>query len=378
MIGVEQVEGRRGVARFIDAAWAVHGPAGSTNWIPPLRSVVRGLLDPRGNPFWAGADRGLFVARHHGRIVGRIAAIENRWHNHHHGDRVGFFGFFECIDDPAVASALLGKAEGWLRARGLGSARGPVSPSMNHECGLLVGGFEHAPVLMTPWNPPYYAALLEESGYRCAHDLLGYWIPSGDRLAVPERVARLADRTRERSGITFRTLDLALFDREARRVHELYCDAWTGNWGFVPPSLEEFVHSANELRPLIAEDFSFVAEVGDEIAGFMLIARDLNHVLRRIPDGRLWPWNVARLLTGLPRVLRGRIVLLGLKADFRKRGLFPLFAHEAARRALEIGADGAEASWVLSDNQALVAPLEAMGIEPYRSWRLYEKPLVSG
>jgi hypothetical protein len=378
MIGVEQVEGRRGTARFIDAAWAVQGETRSKTWVPPLRSVVRGLLDQRRNPFWAGAARALFIARHRGRVVGRIAAIENGWHNRHHGDRVGFFGFFECVDDPAAAGALLGEAEGWLRARGLTSTRGPVSPSMNHECGLLVGGFEHPPVLMTPWNPPYYAALLEGSGYQRAHDLLGYWIPSGDRLAVPERVARLADRTRDRSGITFRTLDLALFDREVRRVHDLYCDAWTGNWGFVPPSLEEFLHSAKKLRPLIAEDFSFVAEVEDEIVGFMLIARDLNHLLPRIRDGRLWPWNVARLVTGLPRVLRGRIVLLGLKADSRKRGLFPLFAHEAARRALHIGADGAEASWVLADNQALVAPLEAMGIEPYRSWRLYEKPLGPG
>lgn len=377
MIEIERVEGRRGTARFIDAAWSVHagGRDGrrADGWVPPLRTVVRDVLDRRGNPFWAEAERALFVARDGRRVVGRIAAIENRWHNRHHGDRVGFFGFFDCVPDPRVADALLRTAEAWLAERGLTSARGPVSPSMNHECGLLVDGFEHRGVLMTPWNPPYYAGLVEGVGYRSVQELLGYWIPARDRLAVPERVARLAERTRERSGIVFRTLDLALFDREVRKVHELYCDAWRGNWGFVPPTLDEFVHAAQELRPLIAEDFSFVAEVEGEIVGFMLIARDVNVLLRHVRDGRLWPWNVARLVAGLPGVLRGRIVLLGLKSEYRNRGLFPLFAHEAARRALEIGAEGAEASWVLAENQALVHPLLAMGIEPYRRWRLYEK-----
>jgi hypothetical protein len=375
VVSVERVEGRRGVARFVDVAWAVQADRG-TPWVPPLRAVVRDLLDRRGNPFYARADRALFIARREDRAVGRVAAIENRWHNEHHGDRTGFFGFFESENDPETAAALLGAAERWLGERGLESARGPVSPSMNHECGLLVDGFEHPPVLMTPWNPAYYAELVEKSGYAKAKDLLGYWIPAGDRLAVPERVARLAERTRKRSGITFRELDVKMLEREAREVLELYEEAWSGNWGFVPPGWEEFWHTAKDLKTVLAEDFSFVAEVDGEIVGFMMIARDANRVLSRIPSGRLWPWNLARLLTGVPKVLRGRVVLLGLKGAYRNRGLFPLFAHEAARRALDIGAEGAEASWVLEDNEALVTPLEAMGIEAYRRWRLYEKRLV--
>ena len=372
MIDVEEVEGRRGVSRFVDVAWSAQAGRG-TPWVPPLRAVVKDLLDQKGNPFYRNAARALFIAHRDGRPLGRIAAIENRWHNEHHGDRVGFFGFFECVDEPEAAEALFGAAERWLRERGLDRVRGPVSPSMNHECGLLVDGFEHPPVLMTPWNPPYYAALIERSGYTGAQDLLGYWVPAGDRLAVPERVARLAERVRQRTGVTFRELDAKVLEREARRVLALYSDAWGGNWGFVPPSWDEFWHTARDLKGVLAEGFSFVAEVDGEVVGFMMIARDVNQILRDMPSGRLWPWNILRLWRGIPNVVRGRVVLLGLKAEYRNLGLFPLFAHEAARRALAIGAEGAEASWVLADNKALVAPLEAMGLDAYKRWRIYER-----
>ncbi len=369
---IEQVDGRRGVARFIDVPYRLHEP-GRTPWVPPLRLVVRDLLDRKGNPFYRNADRALFVATRDGRPVGRVAAIENRWHNEHHRDRVGFFGFFECARDEEAARALLAAAEEWLAERHLVVVRGPTSPSMNHECGLLVGGHEHHPVLMTPWNPPYHEELLLACGYRGAKDLLGYWIPARDRLAVPERVARLAERTRARMGITFRTLDVSMLEREARHVLELYREAWGSNWGFVPPSWDEFWHTARELKTVLARDFSFVAEVEGETVGFMMIAHDVNRLLRGMPSGRLWPWRALRLWRGVQRVLSGRVVLLGLRTEYRNRGLFPLFAHEAARRALEIGADGAEASWVLEDNEAIVHPLEAMGLEPYRRWRIYER-----
>ncbi len=145
--------GRRGTARFVDAAWRVHDQPVSSGWIPPLRAVVRDGLDQRGNPFFQKAERALFIAMRNGRAVGRVAAIENRWHNDYHEDRIGFFGFFECRDDQEAANGLLERAEWWLGEKGLNSVRGPVSPSMNHECGVLVDGFEFPPVIMTPWNP---------------------------------------------------------------------------------------------------------------------------------------------------------------------------------------------------------------------------------
>lgn len=371
-LDVRVVDGRAGLSEFIDVAWRVQD-AERTPWVPPLRAMVRDALDTKGNPFYEKADRALFLARRDGRAVGRVAAIENRWHNEHHSDRVGFFGFFECVDDPEAAGALLRAAESWLAARELTASRGPISPSMNHESGLLVDGFERAPTIMTPWNPPYYGGLIESAGYAKVQDLLGFWIPAGDPQAMPERLTRLAERTRARARVTFRTLDVDILQREARKVLQLYTEAWSGNWGFVPPSWDEFWHLAKDLKGVIAPDFSFVAEIDDEIIGFMLVAHDINRILKTMPSGRLWPWNVVRLLTGVKKVLSGRVLLLGLKAEHRSRGLFPLFVFESLRRAVSIDAEGAEASWVLDDNEALVAPLQAMGMEAYKRWRIFEK-----
>ena len=181
------------------------------------------------------------------------------------------------------AAVILGR----LAERGLGPVRGPMSPSMNHECGLLVEGFDAAQVMMTPWHPPYYGRLIEHVGYVKVQDLLAFYIPAGDKLAVPDRVRRLAERTLRKTKVTFRSLDVATLEQEARKVLELYNEAWSGNWGFVPPSWEEFWHMAKDLKSVLAPDFSFVAEAEGEIVGFMLIARDLNRVLPRMPSGRL-------------------------------------------------------------------------------------------
>jgi len=368
---VRRVEGRAGVSAFVDVPFRLHRT--EPLWTPPLRIAVRDALDARRNPFYRGADRALFVAERGGRPVGRIAAIENRWHNEHHGDRVGFFGFFDAVDDADVARALLGAAERWLRERALTSARGPTSPSMNHECGLLVEGFDVPAVLMTPWNPPYQPELLERAGYAGVQDLLGFYISGAEPL--PERLERLAGRTRKSARITFRSVDVARLEDEARLIRDLYCDAWSDNWGFVPPSWDEFWHSAKDLKTVLARDYSFVAEADGEVVGFFMIAKDLNRVLRGIRSGRLWPWNVVRLLHGIPRVRNHRVILLGVRPAYRNRGLMPLFTYEAIRRGQESGEEGAEASWILDDNVSLVGPLSALGYEPYKRWRIYEKDL---
>ena len=254
---IVELNGRRGTSRFVDAAWTVHDQPVSSGWVPPLRAVVRDGLDRRGNPFYQRAERALFIAKRGGRPVGRVAAIENRWHNEHHDDRVGFFGFFECRDDQEAANALFERAEGWLGGRGLRSVRGPVSPSMNHECGVLVDGLDFPPVIMTPWNPAYYGTLIEGAGYSCARDLLGYYLPAGDEMVVPDRVRRLAERTLQKTRLVFRAWDFDTMEEEVRAAFDLYCDAWEGNWGFVPPSWEEFWHIAKDLKSVMHPDFAF-------------------------------------------------------------------------------------------------------------------------
>ncbi len=374
---ITPVTSRRDLKRFVDLPWQIYNTHAHPAWVPPLRLMVLDALDEQKNPFYLRAKRALFVAVRDARVVGRIAAIENPAHNEFHQDRVGFFGFFEAINDQAVADALFDAAAKWLRARGLDTMRGPMSPSTNHEVGLLVDGFDEHPMIMTPWNPPYYATLYEAAGMTKAKDLLAYDLPMGDReFALPPQFEEHAERARSRTNLTFRDVDLGHFARELELCWEIYNSAWGKNWGFVPMSKIEFVHMAKEMKLLIIPQFAFVAEVNGEPAGFMIVLPDFNRIFKRIASGRLLPTGLFKLLLGKSKLKSGRVILLGVKPAFRSRSIFQLFASEMFRRGRAFGATGAEASWVLEDNQLMTRPMEAMGARAHRRWRVYDKVLT--
>ncbi len=346
--------------------------------MPPLRIAVRDALDVKGNPFYRTAHRQLFLALRDGAPVGRIAAIHNRAHNEFHQDRVGFFGFFECQNDPEAASSLFSVAERWLRARGLQAMRGPMNPSTNHECGMLVRGFRWHPMIMTTWNPRYYPELVEGLGFTKAKDLLAYFFPmQGERaIALPEEYDRIAKRALRNTKVTFRDINLKEFDKEVERCWEIYNSAWEKNWGFFPMSHESFLHEAKVLKYIIVPQFAFMAEVNGDPAGFMIIVPDFHHAFKAIGNGRLLPTGLFKLLAAKPRLRSGRIMILGAKPEYRRRGIFALFASEMFRRGAAYNAVGAEASWILEDNDALNKPLESLGAKEYRRWRIYERPIA--
>jgi hypothetical protein len=371
------VKRNRELAAFIDVPWHIPELVQHPRWVPPLRMMTRDLLDTKSNPFYQRADRELFIARRNGHPVGRVAAIENRAHNEFHDDRVGFFGFFECRDDPDAAAALLEAAAQWLSSRGLIIMRGPMHPSTNHDCGVLVEGVNEHPVFLTTWNPPYYDALITGAGCTAAKDLLGYWLPYGDPgYAMPERFTALALRAQARANVTFRDLEPARFWQEVELCWEIYNSAWERNWGFVPMSRDEFLHMAKSLKPLLIPQFAFLAEVAGEPAGFMLCTPDYNRALKANRNGRLFPLGALRILRGKHRIRTGRIMALGIKPQFRTGSILPLFMHEATRRAVAYGSPGAEASWILEENQQMRQPLEHVGGRPYRRWRIYDRPLA--
>jgi hypothetical protein len=365
---------RRDMSRFIDVPWRIIDRKQYPQWVPPLRISVKDVL-VRKNPFYNNADRELFIAYRDGKPVGRIAAIENRAHNEFHGDKVGFFGFFECADDPEAANALFDAANDWLRDRGLDTMRGPMNPSTNQECGLLIEGFRFQPSFMTAWNPRYYTKLMDGAGFTKAKDLLAYFIPlSGKRpFVLPERFAAHAKRAIADGAVTFRDVDLRHFDREIDICWDIYNAAWEKNWGFVPMQREEFVHMAKDLKPLLLQQFAFIAQVHGKPAGVMINLPDYSYALAKIGNGRLFPTGIFKLLASKKKIKIGRLMVMGVKAEHRTRSVFALFGHELYRRAMEYGALGGEASWILEDNYAMTRPMEAMGAKVYRKWRIYDR-----
>jgi GNAT superfamily N-acetyltransferase len=370
------VRSRRDFRRFVDAPWRIHNPTSDKCWVPPLRVAVADALDEKRNPFYRRAARKLFVALRDGRPVGRIAAIENRAHNEFHHDRVGFFGFFECIDDVDVARGLFDAAAEWLRGRGLTAMRGPMSPSTNYECGLLVDGFDEHPVFMTTWNPPYYEKLVEAAGLLPVKDLLGHLLDADDpEFKFPQRFATHAQRARESGRVTIRSLDPKRFDEELELCWEVYNAAWERNWGFVPFAHDEFAHMGESLKPLLVPELALTVEVNGRPAGFMLLVPDFNLIAKRIRNGRLFPTGLIKLLLGKRRIRFGRIMALGVKREYRRSDVFALLVDELYRRGMAYGMTRAEASWVLEDNELMNRPMRAMGARQYRRWRIYEKTL---
>jgi hypothetical protein len=371
---IRTVTTRADLKRFVAFPYDLYDKRRYPQWVAPLRVAVFDALDREKNPFYKAADRELFLALRDGKVVGRIAAIENRAHNEFHGDRTGFFGFFESVDDQAVADLLFRVASDWLSARGLTSVQGPMNPSTNYECGLLVQGYEHQPTFMTAWNPPYYDTLLQGAGFARAKDLLSFWFPAAEPgYGLPEFVQRQAQRALESGRMEFRDLDPSRFDREVAACWEIYNDAWERNWGFVPMSRAEFEYMAKDMKRLLWPELAFMASVDGEPAGFMLAVPDYNVALAKNRSGRLFPLGLVRLLRGKKTIRTARVMALGVKKAYRTRSILALFTHEVMRRGLAMGKIGAEASWLLEDNQLIVKPMRAMGARERMRWRVYER-----
>jgi len=363
------VSGGRALRRFI--AFPYHLHRGDPLWVAPLRRDVRTALTPGRNPFFEHAAAQYFLARSAGETVGRIAAITNELHNRTHDDRVGFYGFFESVDDREVAAALFDAAAGWLRARGRDTLRGPVSPSINDECGLLVEGFDTPPVIMMPHNPRYYVALHEACGLRKAKDLIAF---QGSGEAPPERITRAMRVIEQRQRVTLRPLDMRRFPDEVELVKRLYNEAWEKNWGFVPMTPAELDHLAAQLKPIIVPDVVCFAEAAGRPVGFAVGLPDLNVALKHNPSGRLVP-GIFKVLWHARKISRLRIPLLGTVREYRGRGIDALLYHWIWTRGMARGFHWAEGGWILEDNAPMINAATQLGFTPYKTYRVYDRPL---
>jgi GNAT superfamily N-acetyltransferase len=340
-------------------------------WVPQLRRDVKALLSPAKNPFFHQAEAAYFLARAGGETVGRIAAIENRAHNTFHEDRVGFFGFFETIDQAEVAQALFTTAGGWLRERKLDTLRGPTSFSTNDEAGLLVDGFETPPVLMMPHNPRYYVKLIEEAGFVKAKDLLVYQSMHNE---LPPRLIEGAQLLQKRYRITLRAIQRSRFEEEVALIKELYNRAWERNWGFVPLTERELDYLAAQLKPIMVPDLVVFAFRDNEPIGFAVALPDLNVALKKNPSGRMFP-GILKILWAARKISRLRILLLGTVPEWRGKGVDALMYKWIWEHGNAKGFNWGEAGWILEDNSAMRNGMLRLGFEVYKTYRLYDRPL---
>jgi len=365
---VEAVEDRRGLRAFIRFAEKLY--RNDPRWVPPLRRDERVRLSVS-NPFFAHADARLFLARRGRGVVGRVAAIVDRWHLERWKDGAGFFGFFEAVEDEAVAQALFDAVCGWLRPRGLTVMRGPFNPSTNDMCGLLVDGFEHPPRIMMPYNPSYYPRLFERVGLHSIRELLTYEVDVPPLL--PEAIGRIADAARNR-GVRVRRLNPKRLAEEAERFRQVYNAAWAENWGFVPMSEGEAAWMASQLRQVLVPELALFAECEGRPVGFFLCLPDLNPALR-VLGGRITPWGLLRFLLARRHVDMVRVILLGVLPDFRRRGIEALLLQEGYEGLRRLGYWGAEVGWILEENAVTRQTTQRWNARLVKRYGLYEAPL---
>lgn len=370
MPAVEPVASRRDLREFIDLPYRLH--RADPIWVPPLRMEQKSLLDRAHHPFWKHAEGEYFLARREGRVVGRIAAIVDRRHNEFHEDRVGFWGFFECEDDVDAARPLFEAAESWLRERGRDASRGPVNPSMNETCGLLIEGFDRPPAVQMAHNPEYYARLVTWCGYAKAMDLLQLLVHR--KWVDFTRLNRIAEIVRKRVTVTIRSLELARFDEEIAIVKDLYNRCWERNWGFVPLTDEEFDHAAKQFRPIVVPSLAHVAEMDGRPVGFCLGVPDVNRILKGL-NGRLLPFGWLKILRGIRKLDACRVIILGVLPELQKSGLGALLYLNIIEEGPRGGTPEAEMGWVLETNTPMLKPLLEFGGRVIHRYRIYQKPL---
>lgn len=347
-------------------------------YVPPIVAERRDFLDRSKNPFLAHAEIELFLARKDGQVVGRIAAIDDPAFNQFHDAEVGWFGMFDSVDDPAVAGALFDAAGRWVASRGMKKLQGPANLSLNHDCGVLVEGFDSHPAMLFPYNARYYPKLLETNGFTKAKDLWTWEIATS--LAAPEKAIQAAEKVRRAEGIHVRSLDVRNLSEEIRRFKGIYDAMLERHWGFVPMTDEEFEAIALRLKPLVTfkPELVLIAEVRGEPVACSVTLPDAN-VAIKAAGGHLTNWGLpvglAKMAWAARNIDRVRVLMLGVKPAWKKKGVDQLLFLDTMRAARDLGYEGGEIGWMPEDQDWLNRSMANMGARRFKTYRIYQRPL---
>ncbi len=379
---------------FIKFPWRIY--KGDPNWVPPLLSERKAFLDPTKNPTFKHLDVAFFMVdgRYEPAVgetpppphlrrgsLGRIAALINHQHNRFHNEQVGFFGFFESVNDHQVAHLLLDTATRWVANQGMTAIRGPMSFSTNDECALLIEGFDSPPVILMPYNPPYYIDLIESFGFTKAMDLWAHMIDQSKYQSMddlPPKLQRVVQIVRKRHPeVRVRKMRKADLPNEVERFKQVYNHAWEKNWGFVPLTDEEIEHMADDIKDIVDEDLAFFAEVQQpdgtwKPVGASLTLPDYHQVLIRL-NGRLFPIGWLKFLWYRRMIDTARIFAMGVIHEWHGKGLDALMYYETARELFRKGYKRAEMGWTLEINDAVNNTIAHFGGRVYKKYRIYEK-----
>jgi hypothetical protein len=348
-----------------------------TYWVAPLLIEQKKFLNPQKNPYFEHSEVQLFLAYKDNKLAGRISAQTNVQHNKTHNDKVGFFGFFESINDQEVTDHLIDTAVEWLKVKGCDTIRGPMSFSVNDECALLIDPFDSSPMVMMPYNPHYYKTLLEKTGLKKIMDIYAYYIPV---KKPPERLVKLAEKIEKRGKFTVRSLktkNKKKLKNDIAMIFNIYEKAWKNNWGYVPMSAKEFDLLVDSIMPIIRPEFVFIAEADGKAVGFSVTLPDYNYILKKI-KGRLFPFGWLKYIIYKNKIPGLRVPIMGVLEKYKNRGIDVVFYYRSFKTAFEHKNPyrDAEFSWVLETNKIMNRISKSLTAKIYKTYRIFNKKII--
>ena len=358
--------------QFLNLPWDIY--RGNPHWIPPLRGNQKQMLNYTPSPFFREAEIQTFLASRDGKPVGRIAAIVNHPHNRRFTEQRGFVGFFESENQQATVTALVDAAQTWLAARGMNKLRGPASPSMNHECGLLVDGFEQSPTFMNSYNPPYYQTLLEGCGFQKSQDLYAFHGSTKQLADISKTIEPLTQDCLSRFDIRIRRFEMKRFVEEVRLFLTIFNESFADVWGFVPMSEAETEHMAQEMKALIVPELTAIAEIDGQAIGGVFALLDYNPRIKLIA-GRLFPFGFIRLLYNRRAIKRIRVISANVISKYQKWGVGLVLLTQLLPTLQAWGIEEAEFSWVLESNTLSSRTLQRAGAKITKTYRMFDKEI---
>jgi GNAT superfamily N-acetyltransferase len=372
---VRPIESRRDRKRFVKLPFRLHAHA--EKWVPPLIMERMEFLNPKKNPFFDHAEVQLFLAERDGEPVGRVAAhIDHRW-DEYRGGNDGLWGFFECEDDPATAKALLDAVADWHKERGRERMLGPMDFTTNDEIGILVDGFDEETMILEPWHPPYYGPAIEAAGFTKTIDVWMWHLAMGNLQEGNEfhpLIMEAARKVYDEHGVTVRNMDKKNLGHDIALFTEVYNEAWGHNWGFVPVTDDEVAFQAKNLKPVLDEDWAYIAERDGEVLGAALTLPDINQALEKM-NGRILPFGWWHFLRRKSYIDRVRVFALGVKDAYQHLGIAAAFYVRNIEATDPDGIMWGHTGWILETNKPMNSAMEGMGGKVIKTYRLYQKAI---